>query len=237
MDVSHGVMIRERFNEQPKKKQPKPTKMIGATSKYFTEFTYTKAVFYSITVGYVILVCCIVIIEWFMPDSYVCGSTGNYWTDSLRSITIPSSIVDQRMNQTYSNQLYQYDICRHVRSISLLYFTRTECMYGRRLLAAVLLGGVVGWERRQADRPAGIRTMALVALGSCLFTINSIFAFLDGPMEWDASRVAAAIPSGVGFLGAGLIFKQAEKDTKTGDTTHVVHGLTTAASLWIVRFG
>ena len=67
---------------------------------------------------------------------------------------------------------------------------------------------------------AGIRTMALVSLGSCLFTINSAFAFLDGPMEWDASRISAAIPSGVGFLGAGLIFKQAEKDEKSGDVTH-----------------
>jgi uncharacterized membrane protein YhiD involved in acid resistance len=52
-------------------------------------------------------------------------------------------------------------------------------------------------------------------------------------MAWDASRVSAAIPSGVGFLGAGLIFKENEKDNKTGDTTHVVHGLTTAASLWL----
>ena len=62
--------------------------------------------------------------------------------------------------------------------------------------------------------------MALVSLGSCLFTINSAYAFLDGPMEWDASRISAAIPSGVGFLGAGLIFKQAEKDELSGDVTH-----------------
>lgn len=53
-------------------------------------------------------------------------------------------------------------------------------------------------------------------------------------MSWDSSRIAAAIPSGVGFLGAGLIFKEAEKNKTSGDTTHVVHGLTTAASLWIV---
>jgi putative Mg2+ transporter-C (MgtC) family protein len=74
--------------------------------------------------------------------------------------------------------------------------------------------------------------MSLVSLGSCLFTINSIFAFLDGPMNWDASRVSAAIPSGVGFLGAGLIFKKEEKNDE-GDSSHVVHGLTTAASLWL----
>ena len=97
---------------------------------------------------------------------------------------------------------------------------------------SVLLGGLIGWERREADRPAGIRTMSLVSLGSCLFTINSAFAFIGGPMEWDASRISAAIPSGVGFLGAGLIFKEAEKDVK-GSIVHVVHGLTTSASLWL----
>jgi putative Mg2+ transporter-C (MgtC) family protein len=74
--------------------------------------------------------------------------------------------------------------------------------------------------------------MSLVSLGSCLFTINSAFAFLNGPMSWDASRVSAAIPSGVGFLGAGLIFKKEEKNDN-GDSNHVVHGLTTAASLWL----
>ncbi|KAL3912926.1 MAG: hypothetical protein SGARI_000910 [Bacillariaceae sp.] len=63
---------------------------------------------------------------------------------------------------------------------------------------------------------------------SCLFTINSTFAFVHGPMNWDASRISAAIPSGVGFLGAGLIFKKEEKDNSL-----VVHGLTTAASVWI----
>jgi putative Mg2+ transporter-C (MgtC) family protein len=72
--------------------------------------------------------------------------------------------------------------------------------------------------------------MSLVSLGSCLFTITSTFAFLNGPMAWDASRVAAAIPSGVGFLGAGLIFK---KEQKGSNSTPMVHGLTTAASVWL----
>eukprot|EP00523_Entomoneis_sp_CCMP467_P000080 CAMPEP_0168753472 /NCGR_PEP_ID=MMETSP0724-20121128/18956_1 /TAXON_ID=265536 /ORGANISM="Amphiprora sp., Strain CCMP467" /LENGTH=138 /DNA_ID=CAMNT_0008801827 /DNA_START=122 /DNA_END=535 /DNA_ORIENTATION=+ len=52
-------------------------------------------------------------------------------------------------------------------------------------------------------------------------------------MAWDASRIAAAIPSGVGFLGAGLIFKEAQKDEETGIQQHVVHGLTTATSVWL----
>jgi putative Mg2+ transporter-C (MgtC) family protein len=98
-----------------------------------------------------------------------------------------------------------------------------------RLVWAVILGCLIGWERRQADRPAGIRTMSLVALGSCLFSITSAFAFLSGPMEWDSSRVAAAIPSGVGFLGSALIFKS--EDTK--NKVHEVHGLTTAANVWL----
>jgi putative Mg2+ transporter-C (MgtC) family protein len=83
------------------------------------------------------------------------------------------------------------------------------------------------------SRPAGIRTMSLVSLGSCLFTITSTFAFLSGPMSWDASRIAAAIPSGVGFLGAGLIFKKEQQNSDGSDPTPMVHGLTTAASLWL----
>jgi len=51
-------------------------------------------------------------------------------------------------------------------------------------------------------------------------------------MSWDSSRISAAIPSGVGFLGAGLIFKQAEQDEK-GGISHVVHGLTTASAVWV----
>mmetsp|Transcript_29854 Transcript_29854/g.66963 ORF Transcript_29854/g.66963 Transcript_29854/m.66963 type:complete len:208 (-) Transcript_29854:109-732(-) len=109
-----------------------------------------------------------------------------------------------------------------------MFLTPTEADFGRRLVFAVFMGGVVGWERRSADRAAGIRTMALVSLGSCLFTICSFRAFLTGPMAWDASRIAAAIPSGVGFLGAGMIWKQSQED---GGQT--VHGLTTAASLWL----
>ena len=106
-----------------------------------------------------------------------------------------------------------------------------ECDLTRRLLMSVLLGAAIGWERRDSDRPAGIRTMSLVSLGACLFTITSMFSFMSGPMNWDASRVAAAIPSGVGFLGAGLIWKGS---VGVGDSeVHQVHGLTTAASVWL----
>ena len=90
-----------------------------------------------------------------------------------------------------------------------------------RLGLAVVLGGLIGFERRQADKPAGVRTMSLVALGAALFTIISIFGFDTG----DKGRVAAQIVTGVGFLGAGLIFRG-------GIDRADVRGLTTAASLW-----
>jgi len=93
------------------------------------------------------------------------------------------------------------------------------------------MGGAIGWERRSADRPAGVRTMALVSLGSCFFAISSQLGFKSSTMGWDASRVTAAIPSGVGFLGAGLIWKGTSGTGK--DQRHEVHGLTTAAGVWL----
>jgi len=179
-------------------------------SHYFTEFTVAKGVFYAITLLYVLSVCLVVSAELFM--THPCET--NYTVK-------------------FENPGYNENPCRHQRMAKLLFLTPDECSFGRRLVMSVIMGGIVGWERREADRPAGIRTMSLVSLGACLFTINSAFAFIDGPMAWDASRISAAIPSGVGFLGAGLIFKEAQKDKETGDTTHVVHGLTTAASLWL----
>jgi putative Mg2+ transporter-C (MgtC) family protein len=90
-----------------------------------------------------------------------------------------------------------------------------------RLLVAALLGALVGWEREQAQRPAGLRTYMLVAFGSALFTVLSIIAF--GPNA-DPGRLAANIVVGIGFLGAGTIFREGE----------IVRGLTTAAGLWAV---
>ncbi len=90
-----------------------------------------------------------------------------------------------------------------------------------RLLVAVLLGALVGWEREQAQRPAGLRTYMLVSFGSALFTVLSIIAF--GPNA-DPGRLAANIVVGIGFLGAGTIFREGE----------IVRGLTTAAGLWAV---
>ena len=91
-----------------------------------------------------------------------------------------------------------------------------------RLVVALLLGGVIGWERELQHMPAGFRTHALVSLGSAIFTVISAVAF-TGPGS-DPTRIAAQIVSGIGFLGGGAILHY-------GGT---VRGLTTAASLWSV---
>ena len=90
-----------------------------------------------------------------------------------------------------------------------------------RLLAAMAMGGLIGLERELRAKDAGLRTHFLVALGSALFTLVSQYGF--GADLKDSSRVAAQVVSGIGFLGAGTIIFQ----------KNVVHGLTTAAGLWV----
>ena len=90
-----------------------------------------------------------------------------------------------------------------------------------RLIMAGVIGGVVGFEREQAEKPAGLRTLLLVCVGSALFTIGSLYGF--GVLS-DPSRVAAGIVAGIGFLGAGTIIR--------GDGAVV--GITTAATIWSV---
>ncbi len=96
-----------------------------------------------------------------------------------------------------------------------------------RLLLATLLSGLVGMERERGERAAGLRTHAMVGLGSCLVMIISAHGFGSfeaAPGRFDPSRMAAQVVSGIGFLGAGAIIFQRE----------VVRGLTTAASIWVV---
>lgn len=91
-----------------------------------------------------------------------------------------------------------------------------------RILLSLVLGGLVGMERELTDHPAGIRTHILVTVGACAFTTMSLFGF---PGFLGGDRVAAAIVTGIGFIGGGAILK-----AKDGWVT----GLTTAASLWSV---
>lgn len=89
-----------------------------------------------------------------------------------------------------------------------------------KVVLAALLSSVVGLEREKLHKPAGLRTHMLVGLGAALLTAISI----DFSMT-DSVRIIAAIVTGIGFIGAGTIIAQGVKG---------VHGLTTAASLWIV---
>lgn len=91
-----------------------------------------------------------------------------------------------------------------------------------RLIAAAVLGAVIGYEREKAGKAAGLRTHILVSLGTCMF----IVACSGYGMEKDAlSRVIQGIVTGIGFLGAGTILKlNSERDIK---------GLTTAAGVWM----
>ncbi len=91
-----------------------------------------------------------------------------------------------------------------------------------RLLMAGILGAAIGFEREIRAKGAGIRTHVLVALGSALFMIISQYGFGDAD-HFDASRVAAQVVSGIGFIGAGIIIFQKNR----------VSGLTTAAGLWV----
>ncbi len=92
---------------------------------------------------------------------------------------------------------------------------------------AFLLSAAVGAERQRRLKSAGLRTHTLVGLGSAVFTLVSAYGFsysMSGPeMTLDPSRIAAQIVSGIGFLGAGVIFVR----------QNVVNGLTTAASIWL----
>ena len=93
-----------------------------------------------------------------------------------------------------------------------------------RLLLTAFLGGIIGLERSAGDRPAGLRTHVLVATGSALLMIVSIYGIDGHPLNRDPSRIASQVVTGVGFLGAGTILHE-------GLT---VKGLTTAASVWMV---
>ncbi len=95
-----------------------------------------------------------------------------------------------------------------------------------RLAAATFAGGVLGLDREILSKPAGLRTHALVALGSAVATVTTV-EFLEGAADFTAvTRSIQGIIAGVGFLGGGAILR-----ARTNET---VKGLTTAASIWLV---
>jgi putative Mg2+ transporter-C (MgtC) family protein len=103
---------------------------------------------------------------------------------------------------------------------------RDECadlgVLAVRLLVAAAVGGLLGWQRQRAGKPAGLRTHMLVALGSAFFLA---VPQLSGWTSADLSRVLQGLTTGVGFLGAGAILKLSERGE--------VLGLTTAAGVWL----
>jgi putative Mg2+ transporter-C (MgtC) family protein len=108
-----------------------------------------------------------------------------------------------------------------------------------RLVLAVVLGGVIGFNRSRHNKPAGLRTMALISLGSAAFTligieaviqlsqlqtgVDSLTSGVSSSINLDSSRIIAGIVGGVGFLGAGAIIQSKGR----------VQGMTSAASIWV----
>jgi putative Mg2+ transporter-C (MgtC) family protein len=91
-----------------------------------------------------------------------------------------------------------------------------------RLVAAAVLGGVVGAEREWVGKAAGLRTHMLVSLGAALF----VLAPAEGGLaEGDTSRIIQGVAAGIGFIGAGTILKREDREE--------IQGLTTAASIWL----
>jgi putative Mg2+ transporter-C (MgtC) family protein len=88
-----------------------------------------------------------------------------------------------------------------------------------RLILAFFSGGFIGLQREQVHKPAGMRTHMLVCIGSALFVLVALES-----LPTESARIIAGIATGVGFLGAGTIFRSRNE----------VHGLTTAASIWVV---
>ncbi len=106
-----------------------------------------------------------------------------------------------------------------------MYLTEVDAVI--RLAVAVVMGGLIGFEREKADKPAGLRTYILVCEGAALFMICSLMlgdlvAATTGNL-YDPSRIASTIVQGIGFLAAGVIFASGRE----------VKGLTTAAGVWV----
>jgi putative Mg2+ transporter-C (MgtC) family protein len=90
-----------------------------------------------------------------------------------------------------------------------------------RVLLAMVLGSIIGFQRAKAEKPAGMKDIILICAGAALFTVVSIYGFASD----EQARVAAGIVTGIGFLGAGAIIRRGEGG--------VVKGLTTATTIWV----
>ena len=108
--------------------------------------------------------------------------------------------------------------------IDLSYLTN-QAEFVLRIIVAAILGAIIGYEREQSHKPAGLRTHIFVCMGACLFTIASFYLLPENISDSaDATRIAAGIVAGISFISAGSII------ALRGD----IKGLTTAASLWVI---
>ncbi len=102
----------------------------------------------------------------------------------------------------------------------------TEIIYILRVLLAASCGSLIGYERKNRMKEAGVRTHMIVCMGSALMMVVSKYGFLDvqtiAGMKVDPSRIASSIVTGIGFLGAGMIFVRKQS----------INGLTTSAGIW-----
>jgi putative Mg2+ transporter-C (MgtC) family protein len=99
-----------------------------------------------------------------------------------------------------------------------------DATFWARLAAALLCGGVVGLEREFHHKAAGLRTCILIAVGACVFTMLSEMIGKQNGMNYDPTRIASQVVTGIGFLGAGAIIHQG----------FTVTGMTSAATIWVV---
>lgn len=98
-----------------------------------------------------------------------------------------------------------------------------------RLCLALLVGGIIGWERQLRHKPAGLRTHMLVSMGSALFVLIPLALGKNENVRDAIERVIQGIAAGVGFLGGGEILRQSKQEI--GEVE--VHGLTSAAAIWV----
>jgi len=98
-----------------------------------------------------------------------------------------------------------------------------------RLCLALLVGGIIGWERQLRHKPAGFRTHMLVSMGSALFVLIPLAMGKNENGRDAIERVIQGIAAGVGFLGAGEIMRQYQQESSKEE----VHGLTSAAAIWV----
>lgn len=106
----------------------------------------------------------------------------------------------------------------------MTYLKEIELLYTviPKLLSATVCGGIIGWDREKKNKVAGLRTIVLITVGSCIFTLGAFL--IENSYTSDPSRIISTIVTGIGFLGGGVIIQHQDK----------LVGVTTAAFIWVV---